>query len=89
MNDRPRHPMMPPSRNSRDTLREKAGEFGLGSPRFRVELERCRGGRTGAWLMEAAGAYSWEKTDVAHPLRLVAELGDRQLAPAPPLSQVA
>jgi protein ImuA len=66
-----------------------AGEFGLGSPRFRVELERCRGGRTGAWLMEAVGAYSWEKTDVAHPLRLVAELGDRQLAPAPPLSQVA
>ena len=62
-----------------------AGEFGLGSPRFRVELERCRGGRTGAWLLEAAEAYSWEKTDVAHPLRLVAELGDRQLAPALPL----
>src|SRR5437899_2846323 len=67
-----------------------AGEFGLGAPRFRVELERCRGGRTGAWLMEAPrayelGAYSWEKTDVAHPLRLVAELGDRQLAPALPL----
>jgi protein ImuA len=59
-----------------------AGEFGLGSPRFRVELERCRGGRTGAWLMEAADAYSWETTDVAHPLRLVADLGDRQLAPA-------
>jgi len=62
-----------------------AGEFGLGSPRFRVELERCRGGRTGAWLMEAEGAYSWEMTDVAHPLRLVAHLGDRQLAPAQPL----
>ena len=31
-----------------------AGEFGLGAPRFRVGLERCRGGRTGAWLMEAA-----------------------------------
>lgn len=65
------------------------GEFGLGPPRFRVELERCRGGRTGAWLMEAAGAYdsgaySWETTDVAHPLRLVADLGDRQLAPAQP-----
>jgi protein ImuA len=62
-----------------------AGEFGLGAPRFRVELERCRGGRTGAWLLEAAGAYCWETTDVAHPLRLVAELGDRQLAPALPL----
>ena len=62
-----------------------AGEFGLGAPRFRVELERCRGGRTGAWLFEAAEAYNWETTDVAHPLRLVADLGDLQLAPAQPL----
>jgi protein ImuA len=62
-----------------------AGEFGLGAPRFRAELERCRGGRTGAWLFEASGAYSLEMTDVAHPLRLVADLGDRQLAPAQPL----
>jgi protein ImuA len=66
------------------------GEFGLGAPRFQVELERCRGGRTGAWLFEApntygAGAYNLEMTDVAHPLRLVADLGDRQLAPAQPL----
>jgi protein ImuA len=66
-----------------------AGEFGLGAPRFRIALERCRGGRTGAWLMEASAAYdtgphNWEKTDVAHPLRLVADLGDRQLAPAQP-----
>jgi protein ImuA len=59
-----------------------AGEFGLGAPRFRAELQRCRGGRTGAWLLEAAEAYSLEMTDVAHPLRLVADLGDRQLAPA-------
>jgi protein ImuA len=63
-----------------------AGEFGLGAPRFRVALERCRGGRTGAFLFEAAGAYSWEKADGAHPLRLVADLGDRQLAPAQPLA---
>jgi protein ImuA len=60
----------------------QAGEFGLGAPRFEVALERCRGGRTGQFLFEAAGAYSWETTDVAHPLRLVADLGDRQLAPA-------
>ena len=66
-----------------------AGEFGLGSPRFLVELERCRGGRTGAWLFEAADAYCWEKTDVAHPLRLVADLGDRELAPAQPFRRVA
>jgi protein ImuA len=59
-----------------------AGEFGLGAPRFEVALERCRGGRTGAWLFEASAAYSWEAGDVAHPLRLVARLGDRQLAPA-------
>jgi len=66
-----------------------AGEFGLGPPRFHAELERCRGGRTGAWLLEAAGAYDLEMTDVAHPLRLVADLGDRQLAPAQPLRRVA
>ncbi|HEY0647577.1 protein imuA [Phenylobacterium sp.] len=66
-----------------------AGEFGLGSPRFRVELERCRGGRTGAWILEADQAYSWEAGDVAHPLRLVADLGDRELAPAQPVRRAA
>ena len=64
-----------------------AGEFGLGAPRWTVSLERCRGGRTGSWLFEASGAYSprdlfGETQDVAHPLRLVADLGDRQRAPA-------
>jgi protein ImuA len=47
------------------------GEPGLGPPRWRVELERCRGGRTGGWIME--------KSDGALPLRVVAELGDREL----------
>jgi protein ImuA len=61
-----------------------AGEFGLGAPRFHVALERCRGGRTGEWILEAQAAYSWEAGDVAHPLRLVADLGDRELAPAEP-----
>jgi|SRR5579859_454763 len=65
-----------------------AGEFGLGAPRFHVDLERCRGGRTGAWLFEAADAYSWENTHVAHPLRVVADLGDRQLGSTPPLRLV-
>lgn len=65
------------------TLSEPAaGDFGLGAPRYHVELQRCRGGRTGAWILEADQAYSWEASDVAHPLRLVAELGDRELAPA-------
>jgi protein ImuA len=63
-----------------------AGEFGLGAPRFEVALERCRGGRTGEFLFEApetySAAFSWENTDGAHPLRLVADLGDRQLAQA-------
>jgi protein ImuA len=56
----------------------------LGDPRFQVVLERCRGGRTGAWILEAEKAYSWEAGDVAHPLRLVAPVGDRELAPATP-----
>ncbi|WP_374470835.1 ImuA family protein [Phenylobacterium sp.] len=59
-----------------------SGEFGLGAPRFRLALERCRGGRTGAWIVEAAGAYCMEAGDVAHPLRLVADLGDLGVAPA-------
>lgn len=65
--------------------------FGLGAPRWRAELERCRGGRPGAWILEAAAAFdplAWEETDGTHPLRLVAELGDRQLAPAQPLRLV-
>jgi len=65
-----------------------AGEFGLGQPRFEAVLERCRGGRTGGFLFEAADAYL-EKTDVAHPLRLVAHLGDRELAPAQPAQRRA
>jgi protein ImuA len=62
-----------------------AGEFGLGAPRWRAALERCRGGRPGAWVLEAELAFTWEACDGAHPLRLVAELGDRELAPAQPV----
>jgi protein ImuA len=53
------------------------GEGPLGAPRWRVELERCRGGRPGAWIME--------KSDGPYPLRVVAELGDRQLETPQPL----
>lgn len=53
-----------------------AGELGLGAPRWRVTLERCRGGRTGSWILEGK-----EEDDAAHPFRLVADLGDRDLAP--------
>lgn len=63
--------------------------LGLGPPRLRVDLERCRGGRPGSWIVEAVEAYSWEAGDVAHPLRLVARLGDRELAPAQPAERRA
>jgi len=66
-----------------------AGEFGLGAPRFSAALERCRGGRPGVWLFEAKSAFSWEARDGTHPLRLVADLGDRELAPAEPVRRVA
>lgn len=62
-----------------------AGEFGLGAPRWRADLERCRGGRTAGFVFEAVGAFSLEANDGTHPLRLVAQLGDRELAPAEPL----
>lgn len=52
-------------------------EPGLGQPRWLVELERCRGGRRGAWIME--------KSDGPLPLRVVAELGDHQLDSPQPL----
>ncbi len=52
-----------------------ADEMGLGPPRWRVTLERCRGGRTGSWILEAR-----EEDDAAHPFRLVADLGGRDLA---------
>ena len=53
------------------------GDPGLGAPRWRVRLERCRGGRTGAWIMEGKE----EEDDATHPFRLVADLGDHDLAP--------
>jgi protein ImuA len=55
------------------------GEPGLGPPRWRASLDRCRGGRTGSWLLEA-----WEDQDATHPFRLVADLADRRLAAEAP-----
>ena len=54
---------------------ERPGFTGLGPPRWRVELERCRGGRPGTWIVEAG--------DGPHPLRVVAELADHELPEAP------
>ncbi len=56
------------------------GMAGLGAPRWRAVLERCRGGRTGGWIVE--------KSDGPYPLRMVADLGDRQLE-TPPLLRLA
>jgi protein ImuA len=46
-------------------------EPGLGPPRWAVRLERSRGGRTGAWVMEAENA-------TGH-VRVVAELADHPM----------
>ncbi|MDB5430444.1 MAG: hypothetical protein JWP35_1560 [Caulobacter sp.] len=50
------------------------GQWGIGAARWTVELERSRGGRPGAWLLE-----EW-KDDAPHPLRMVTDLADRDLA---------
>jgi protein ImuA len=48
-------------------------EPGLGPPRWAARLERCRGGRTGAWIMEMQNA-------APSSIRVVAELADHPLA---------
>lgn len=50
-----------------------AGEPGIGQPRWRVELLRCRGAEPAAWTMEIA--------DASGLMRLPAELADRPAAP--------
>ncbi|MGE5501626.1 MAG: ImuA family protein [Ignavibacteriales bacterium] len=55
------------------------GEPGLGPPRWRVELERARGGRAGGWIMEHEASHD------AHPFRVVTGLADLGLAPEEPL----
>ena len=50
------------------------GDPGLGPPRWRVELERCRGGRPGAWILEQA-----EAAHGPHPFRLVSQLADHDV----------
>lgn len=54
------------------------GEPGLGPPRWRAELERCRGGRPGAWTFE----WNEEADHGPHPLRVVAGLAGDVLATA-------
>lgn len=47
---------------------------GLGRPRWRLELLRCRGGGEGAWIVEAC--------DAAGRLAVAADVADRPAAPA-------
>jgi protein ImuA len=51
-------------------------DLGVGAPRWRATLHRCRGGRPGAWILEMNHG--------AHPLRVVAQLADRQLETSQP-----
>lgn len=58
-------------------------DIGLGPPRWRVELERCRGGRPGAWILEQS-----EAGHGPHPFRLVSQLADHDVAAPEPLRKV-
>lgn len=53
-------------------------EPGLGPPRWTARLERCRGGRTGAWIMEMQDADA--AAPAAGVIRVVAQLADHALA---------
>ena len=57
----------------------QAGGRDLGPPRWRVELVRCRGGRTGVWQVEWQSG-GWR--EIEDPLLMSAEPGDRPAAPA-------
>lgn len=61
------------------------GEPGLGPPRWRLELLRARGGRTGGWIVEAPEVQlDGDVQNGAVPFRVVTELADHPLAaPAP------
>lgn len=54
-----------------------AGEPGIGQPRWRVEMLRCRGGMPAAWDMEA---YDAQSNRTMHHVAVSAALADR-LAP--------
>lgn len=53
--------------------------YALGMPRWAVELLQARGGRPGAWLMEAGSIHG--DADAPNALRVVARMADS--APAP------
>ncbi|MGO9170599.1 MAG: hypothetical protein ACLP7P_01345 [Rhodomicrobium sp.] len=63
----------------RDRVR---GDFepGLGPPRFRLDLEYCRNGRTASWIVEVSDGADGDPSKAAH-VRVVAELRDDACPP--------
>jgi protein ImuA len=59
-------------------------EPGVGHPRWRVELLRCRGGAARSWEVEVREG---KMTDATDPISLAAELGDRPAAVGSGLSR--
>jgi hypothetical protein len=55
---------------------ETSGEPGLGPPRWRLDLEYCRNGRTASWIVEASHGFSDGTDKAAGHVRVVAELRD-------------
>ena len=55
---------------------------GIGRPRWRVELLRCRGGTPASWELELPSEL--EVADASDPVRLPAALADRPAAPQRP-----
>ncbi|HSA80588.1 MAG TPA: damage-inducible mutagenesis protein [Geminicoccaceae bacterium] len=80
---RPRHAVATPSAATTRwriaAAPSQAGGRDLGPPRWRVELVRCRGGRTGVWQVEWQSG-GWR--EIEDPLLMAAEPGDRPAAPA-------
>jgi protein ImuA len=58
--------------------RPSLGEPGVGNPRWRVELLRCRGGEPASWEMPA---WEMEVPDATDHVSLAAALADRPAAP--------
>jgi protein ImuA len=61
--------------------RAAPGEPGIGRPRWRIELLRCRGGEPASWEMPAWGM---EVPDATDHVSLAAALADRSAAPVAP-----
>lgn len=55
---------------------ETSGEPGLGPPRWQLDLEYCRNGKTASWIVEASHGISDENGKAAGHVRVVAELRD-------------